>query len=303
MQYSSAPRISVIIPCYNHGNYLAKAVQSVFDQHYQDVEIIVVDDGSADNTREIAEQFPGVKYIFQENQGLSAARNTGIEASTGNYLVFLDADDWLLKKALSINAAILNHDKSLGFVSGAFLLSRPGLEQEVRKQVNSDHYLRLLQENYISMHATVMYTRRVFRTIRFDTSLRACEDYDVYLRVSREYPVYHHTQLLAAYWQHDANMSSDLALMMKSALEVLKRQEESLRSSLEKRAFIAGIQYWKEYYAINMYARLVDVKHRISKQLRQKFLNSLWNNNRKYYFKYIFFFPLMPLRKLANRKS
>ena len=91
------PAVSVIIPCYNHAHYLCRAVQSVLAQTYADWEAIIVDDGSTDNTREVATRFsdPRVRYIYQENRGLSAARNTGISAAQGSYLAFLDADDEL----------------------------------------------------------------------------------------------------------------------------------------------------------------------------------------------------------------
>src|SRR5690349_12444252 len=87
--------VSVIIPCYNHGKYLSRAIESVLSQTYRNVEIVVVDDGSADNTKEVTDTFPHVLYVHQNNQGLSAARNTGINNSKGKYLLFLDADDWL----------------------------------------------------------------------------------------------------------------------------------------------------------------------------------------------------------------
>ena len=92
------PKVSVVITCYNHGNFLAEAIRSVQRQTYQPIEIIVVDDGSTDNTREVAKGFPEVNYIFQKNAGLSAARNTGVTASLGKYIVFLVADDRLLKR-------------------------------------------------------------------------------------------------------------------------------------------------------------------------------------------------------------
>jgi glycosyltransferase involved in cell wall biosynthesis len=82
-------KVSVIIPCFNHACYLEKAIGSVLEQTYKNVEIIVVDDGSTDNTKEVAQSFTGVTYVFQKNQGLSAARNTGIGASQGSFLVFL----------------------------------------------------------------------------------------------------------------------------------------------------------------------------------------------------------------------
>src|SRR5262245_20604446 len=94
------PLVSVIIPCYNHAHYLGEAIESVLAQTVQDFEIIVVDDGSTDSTADVAARYPRVRYVRQNNQGLSAARNTGIKHGLGRFLVFLDADDLLLPGAL-----------------------------------------------------------------------------------------------------------------------------------------------------------------------------------------------------------
>src|SRR5687767_1956410 len=92
--HTTLPVVSVVVTCYNHGRFLADAIQSLIRQTYNKIEIIVVDDGSTDNTASVASSFPEVKYLHQPNAGLSAARNTGIHNSTGSFLVFLDADDW-----------------------------------------------------------------------------------------------------------------------------------------------------------------------------------------------------------------
>ena len=107
-------RISVVIPCYNHGAYLATAINSVLAQNYQPFEIIVVDDGSTDNTKEVACGFEKVQYLYQTNQGLSAARNTGIKRSTGDYIIFTDADDWFLPDALETNLELLQTTSGSG---------------------------------------------------------------------------------------------------------------------------------------------------------------------------------------------
>src|SRR5690606_9312317 len=91
---ASEDKVSVIIPCFNHAHYLSTALESVQDQDHEQIEIIVVDDGSTDNTKEVATKYPNVKYIYKANAGLPAARNTGIDHSTGKFIVFLDADDW-----------------------------------------------------------------------------------------------------------------------------------------------------------------------------------------------------------------
>src|SRR3978361_1076097 len=112
------PLITVVIPCFNHGRYLPDAIKSIQEQHYKNVEIIVVNDGSADDTEIVAKQFPGVIYIYQSNKGLSAARNTGIKKSNGSFLIFLDADDWLYGDSIDMNYRRLVAFPDAAFVSG-----------------------------------------------------------------------------------------------------------------------------------------------------------------------------------------
>jgi glycosyltransferase involved in cell wall biosynthesis len=254
------PLISVIIPCYNHGRYLAHAINSIYNQQqYSNYEIIVVDDGSSDNTKIVTESFPNVKYVYQQNAGLSAARNTGIENCNGRYLIFLDADDWLLPKAMVTNAGyLLNHDE-VAFVSGGYeyLYERENQLLEIRKEVNKDHYYRLLEINYIGMHAAVLYQRWVFDFVRYDTTLKACEDYDIYLRIARDFPVIHHTHLIAVYRIHNKNMSADILLMVQSALTVLKNQESGLRNETEREWFNKGLITWQTYYEKELYENLL----------------------------------------------
>lgn len=255
----ACPLVSVIIPCYNHGRYLPEAFASVWQQAYPAVEVVVVDDGSTDTTRASAATDPRVKYIYQANQGLSAARNTGIDHSTGQYLVFLDADDWLLPNALKINAGYLVQDPALAFVSGGHdkVFTAMGRIREEAQEVTADHYLRLLQGNYIGMHAAVMYQRWVFDAVRYDPTLRACEDYDVYLRIARTHPVAHHTHRVAAYRLHDTNMSGNIPMMLRTVLAVQARQLPLLRTEAEKQAYARGQLVWKEYYSREIYHKII----------------------------------------------
>lgn len=247
--------VSVIIPCFNHAQYLPEAIRSVQQQTYSPTEIIVVNDGSTDDTEAVAKQFGSVKYIYQPNRGLSAARNTGIEHSSGQYLVFLDADDWLYKDALAINYNYLQAHPEAMFVSGghdkiSFRSSKKGkIIPEEGREVESDHYYWLLHGNYIGMHAAVMYRRSVFNEFKFDESLRACEDYDLYFNIARKHAVGHHTKKIAAYRWHQQNMSADSAMMLKTVLEVLDRQLPLLQDSSEKFAYREGNKAWKDYYS------------------------------------------------------
>ena len=261
------PLVSVIIPCYNHGRHLQQAIDSVLQQSYTHTEIIVVDDGSTDNTREVAERNPSVRYSYQPNQGLSAARNTGIRHSTGEYLVFLDADDYLYPDALATNLGYLSRQELLAFVSGSHdkVYVSTGAIQPVVKTIPSDHYLQLLRGNYIGMHATVMYRRWVFDQFQFDTSLKACEDYDLYLKITRKQPILHHENRIAAYCQHDANMSNNMPLMLNSALRVLKRQKKQLLNKAEATAYAEGLRSWKDFYTQELATKL-ELEEEISRQ-------------------------------------
>ncbi len=100
------PIVSVIIPVYNREQYIEEAIRSVLDQHYEPVEIVVVDDGSTDGTPEILSHFPNTTRITQANRGVAAARNTGISRAAGSYIAFLDSDDSCMPDRLT---ACMNH--------------------------------------------------------------------------------------------------------------------------------------------------------------------------------------------------
>ena len=247
----NAQYISVIIPCYNHGGYLGKAIDSVLGQSYPNVEVIVVDDGSSDDTREVAAAYgEKVRYIYKENGGLSAARNTGLEHAKGAYIVFLDADDWLYPKALQTNLHYLNLHPTAAFVSGSHdsIHVEENVIKEYKWEVIANHYQRLLDGNYIGMIATVLFHRWVFDEFLFDETLRACEDYDLYLKVARKYPVFHHTEKIAAYNIHSTNMSANYKMMLKAVLHVLHTQERALKSKDEIEAYNIGRQKWISLY-------------------------------------------------------
>src|SRR5262245_33558236 len=110
--------VTVVIPCYNQARYLGEAIESVRRQTHQDVEIIVVDDGSTDNTVEVAQSYEGVRAVSQRNQGQGAARNKGLEHATSAYIVFLDSDDRLLPRALEIALQCFDAHPECAFVTG-----------------------------------------------------------------------------------------------------------------------------------------------------------------------------------------
>ena len=252
-----SPLVSVIIPCYNQSSFLPVAIESVLKQSHSKTEIIVVDDGSTDDTKQVAQGYDKVIYVHQHNQGLSASRNTGIQNSKGAYLVFLDADDWLYPDAIKINLGYLLRDKTAAFVSGAHdkIFVENNFIEEKKREVTSN-YSNLLQGNYIAMIAAVLFQRWVFDEFLYDVSLRSCEDYDLYLKISRKYPILHHTEKIAVYRIHTSNMSSNFPAMLSCVLTVLDRQKNYLKTEEEKQSYLKGNKVWKKYFCTEMFQKL-----------------------------------------------
>ncbi|OUJ71209.1 glycosyltransferase [Hymenobacter crusticola] len=256
---TTIPLVSVIIPCYNYGCFLAEAIESVLGQSYSNKEIIVVDDGSTDTTREVASHYPEVIYVYQENLGLSAARNTGIRESQGEYLIFLDADDWLLPDAITINTQHLQQQPKAAFVAGshAFIYDNSTRIERIIPIAENPYQTLLAQGNYIAMIAAVMFARWVFQEFVYDCSLTSCEDYDLYLKITKSYPVVQHQQQIANYRIHSAAMSTKIPTMLASALSVLSKQKEALQSKEEQQAYRTGTRFWNNYYCGLLHYSLV----------------------------------------------
>jgi glycosyltransferase involved in cell wall biosynthesis len=259
---SEYPLVSIVIPCYNQGRFLKEALFSIKNLDYPNTETILIDDGSTDNTAEIAASYPWVKYFFQENQGLPAARNAGVGHSKGQFLIFLDADDWLYPEAISRNLVFLRANPSLAMVSGCHNVTNVNGEitYEVSELVKSKHYVCLLRRNYIGNPAAVLYPRWIIDEFPFDTSpeVKACEDYDQYLKISRKYPVLHHREKISYYRKHDANMSNDSKLMLVSVLNVLKRQKPLLKNEEERQALNVGRKQWTNLYMSLLHKEVSD---------------------------------------------
>jgi glycosyltransferase involved in cell wall biosynthesis len=251
--------ITVVIPCYNQARFLDEAIGSVLHQTHAQQELIVVDDGSTDDTAEVAAKYPEVCLLRQENRGLAAARNRGWAAAQGRYLVFLDADDRLRPQALERGLRCLREHPEAAFAYGRYLnISANGapLSPSMRPCVENEHYVHLLKANYIGMHAAVIYRREVFDAVGgFDERLKACEDFDFYLRATRRFPIGCHPEVIAEYRQHGSNMTCDMALMLKSVLNVLYSQQGYISGNRSYEAAMEeGVHFWQNLFG----EKLVD---------------------------------------------
>jgi hypothetical protein len=183
------PSVSVIVPAYNQSRYLGAAIRSALVQTRRDLDVLVVDDGSTDDTREVVTAFtdPRVKYIFQQNRGLSAARNTGLEHATGEFVTFLDSDDEFLPEKLETLLEAFERDPSLGMAAGqAVLIDQDGHELgEVFDRPLPAESSELLLGNPLHVGSVLLRRSWQQRVGVFDETLRSYEDWDMWLRLAR----------------------------------------------------------------------------------------------------------------------
>jgi glycosyltransferase involved in cell wall biosynthesis len=250
---TSPPLVSVVIPCYDQAHFLSEAIESVLTQTYPHIELVVVDDGSNDNTVAVVNRYPGTRYFRQENQGLAAARNAGLRQTIGEYLVFLDSDDRLLPHALDAGLRCFRDNPACGFVYGhSRFIAFEGTPTRGTppSAASNDFYLTLLRGLPILSPASVMYRREVFGDVGvFNVDLSPAADYDLYYRIASQFPVRCHGQTIVEYRKHGTSMSRDFARMLRFNLTALRLQRQHVKKDKFKReAYKAGIKFWKQQY-------------------------------------------------------
>jgi glycosyltransferase involved in cell wall biosynthesis len=253
---NARPTVGVVVTTFNHERFLAAALASVASQRRPADAVVVVDDGSTDDPAAVVRSFPQAQLIRQANQGLAAARNTGLSALDTDYVICLDADDCLEPIAIDCGLACFARVPACGFVYGGHRYIDGAGEPlgERFEPPGDDPYSALLRRNFIAMHGTVMYRRdRLLEAGAFDATLRRCEDYDVYLRMARRHPIAGYADLVAAYRLHGANISRDHRAMLDAALLVHARHRPGAGADPAlKAAWSEGRRAWRRYYAREM---------------------------------------------------
>ena len=227
---ATSPTVSVLVPTYNRVKSLSHTLESIEAQSFQDYELIVIDDGSTDETREMVTSLhdPRVRYVYQENQGLPAAWNTGIKTSSGKYLAFLDSDDTWLKDKLKIQVAFLEGTVSQfpGCVTGYFFHALNGRQTAVIPRSYDAALRSILWKNILHLGTTFMCRREVFEEIGlFDENLRRAQDSDWLIRYRKRFEIGIIPEALAVFTQH---LSRSGAAMEKSMLYLLEKHKDNL---------------------------------------------------------------------------
>lgn len=191
------PKVSVIIPIYNRAQYLPDAVNSVLNQSYKDFEIIIVDDGSTDNTKEVAkkciQQYPGkISYFYQKNYGPSAARNKGIKESKSNYIAFLDSDDEWLPNFLQKSMGVIQAGKYQWVDAAGYRVELNEKEEEINRETfhmeSLDNYenlfLALLKKNVIGETSKIVIRKDYLEKVGyFNEEFKLAVDWELWIRL------------------------------------------------------------------------------------------------------------------------
>lgn len=242
-------KVSVIIPAYNGDRYLAAAINSILAQTYQDYEIVVVDDGSTDNTPQVVQQYGGrVQYLSQANQGVAASRNLGLTASRGEYIAFLDQDDVFLPHKLASQVSLLSQDPKLGMINSGWQITNQ--QGQVQAAVEPWRQIPQLSSANLIIWKPVFLGAMMFRrswlelTAGFDTSLSQTPDVDLVMRLAMiGCPAAWVEQTTVQYRQHEANASQDALLQAQELNQITARFFEQSSLTPEIKALEAQSRY------------------------------------------------------------
>lgn len=248
-EYMAPPKVSVIIPTYNYGRFLPRALESVLSQTYTDYEIIVVDDGSTDETYQVVAEYKNkVKYLTKENGGVATARNVGIQVANGNYIAFLDADDAWVPHKLAIQVEYLDNNPEFGmvyadmahYVSGRKVHDAYLCERGYKHIAQGWIFKNLLSECFI-FTPTVLVRKSCFDVVGLhDPKLRTCQDIDMWLRIAEQYQIGFIDQPLAVRHDHSHNSTKNWDNYLGNPIRMFKKLEatqtdESMRAIIQNR--------------------------------------------------------------------
>jgi glycosyltransferase involved in cell wall biosynthesis len=241
------PLISVIIPTYNRGWIIKEAIDSVMAQNYRDFELIIVDDGSTDNTSDILNSYHGDILVFrQENRGVSAARNRGIVEASGRFIAFLDSDDLWLPQKLFRQVEFFNKNPDAKICQTEETWIRNGVRVNPKRKHKKP--CGMIFEPSLALclisPSAVMIRRSLFEKVGgFDETLPACEDYDLWLRISCRYPVYLiETPLIIKRGGHNDQLSASPGLDKFRIKSLNRIIESNLLSKSQYRAAVKTLR-------------------------------------------------------------
>ncbi len=246
-------KISIIIPTFNRRDYITIALDSVLKQTYKDYEIIIIDDGSSDDTKEVLKPYQdNIRYFYQDNKGIPTTRNRGIREARGDYIAFLDSDDFWLPEKLERQIECFSNNSRYGMVATRCSSITPDgrLRKKNRPGKSGWVLIDLFKANFIRT-SSAMIKKECFDKIgMFDESLPECEEYDLWLRIARKYPVGFINEPLAVYTDNPKGVSTDSLAGRLQRLKVLEKDylKECIPSPIYRKRLANNYHYVGRHY-------------------------------------------------------
>ncbi|HPY75062.1 MAG: glycosyltransferase family 2 protein [Planctomycetes bacterium] len=270
------PIISIVIPTYNRAYCLTQCIDSIYAQTFKNWELIVVDDGSEDNTAEILTLYieKGLQYIKQKNAGVSSARNKGLEHAKGMYIAFCDSDDQWIKTKLQMQYNAFQSDQSmiLNYTDEIWIRNGKRVNQCKQHTKYSGWIFEKCLDLCIVSPSSVMMHRSFFETVgNFDETLFACEDYDLWLRGAIYYPYHfidkaliiktggHEDQLSRKYWGMDRFRVQSILKCLQNK-DISKEQQKAAKNKLQEKCniLIQGAQKRNNIEIATYYEKILE---------------------------------------------
>ena len=288
-------KFSVIIPLYNKAPYVKKALETVCAQTYRDYEIIVINDGSTDNSAVVADEYlkatDGIDYqiISQQNAGVSAARNSGVAASSGDYIAFLDADDWWEPTYLEKMAKLIEDYPEAGLYASNYVYYKPGKTRVAVNNIETGYfnYPKAYYEGGAMPAGTgaVLIPRKIYNEVGgFRTHLWMAEDFDLWIRIAIRYnvaflnePLAYYNQVVELKWRAIGKLYPPIRQFAFDSDYLIPHQENDI--AIKKVVDMVKIICLKQYYISKKYhlvAKKELMKIDLNEYRNETFASYLW---------------------------
>jgi glycosyltransferase involved in cell wall biosynthesis len=230
-------KISVVMPTHNRAHFLKTSIESVLIQTYENFELIIIDNNSTDNTSDILRDYNDkrIKYVKNnENRGCGGARNQGIELARGDYITFPDSDDELISTKFEKQLEkfhVLSNKFGLVYCGFCYASYKTGQSfKYIVPELHGNIYNNLLEKNIFPVHAPIIKRECFERCGILDTSLPACEDWDIWIRIARYYEFAFVPDILAKYNIHGEQMATDMESMISARASIIEKNKSELKN-------------------------------------------------------------------------
>ena len=253
------PLVSVIVPAYNHEKYIIDCIKSVINQTYSNIQIIVINDGSTDSTERVIKEFinstnSDINFISKRNEGICKTLNKGLNLAKGKYISFLASDDMFAPQVIEKEVKFMENNKSIGLVyTDAYFINfnkitnkkytdyKPIIKKCFKKGIQNKNIYEVLLTDNIILALSILIRKECFELLGpFDESIQF-EDYDMWFRIAKEYPIGFIDEPLCYYRIHDMNFSNQNLLMyLRTTIRILRKQfgQEPLKNKHIKKTII-----------------------------------------------------------------